>query len=73
MANPGIPRRDKYGMSDALFPFGSIVDAENPDELMRIEARMGRLFIIVWGMFGRLMPFPYPVDSKVTGKPGTDD
>ena len=38
------------------------IDAENPDELLRIEARFSRLFIIVWGMFGRLVPFPYPVD-----------
>ena len=44
------------------------VDAENPDELLRIEARIGRLFIIVWGMFGRLVPFPYPLDSE-SGSP----
>ena len=45
------------------------IDAENPDELLRVEARISRLFIIVWGMFGRLVPFPYPLDSEIKAPP----
>jgi hypothetical protein len=40
------------------------IDAENPRELMRVEARLRRLWMIVWQMFGRFVPFPAPVDSK---------
>jgi len=40
------------------------VDAENPKELIRIESRLSRLWLIVWGMFGRIIPFSAPVDSK---------
>lgn len=45
------------------------IDAENPDELLRVEARISRLFIIAWGMFGRLVPFPYPLDSEIKAPP----
>ena len=38
------------------------VDAENPEELIRIEARRMRLWMIVFGMFGRLVPFRAPSD-----------
>jgi hypothetical protein len=38
------------------------VDAENPDEVFRIDAKLTRLFIIVWNMFARLIPFSCPVD-----------
>ena len=41
------------------------IDAENPDELMRVEARLHRLWMIVWKMFGRLIPFGAPVDPKM--------
>lgn len=41
------------------------VDAENLEELLRIESRLRRLWMIVWGMFGRIVPFPTPVDSKL--------
>ena len=41
------------------------VDAENHDELLRIEARFPRLFSILWAMFGQLVPFPYPADSHL--------
>lgn len=37
------------------------IDAENLEELIRIETRLTKLWIIVWGMFGRLIPFPTPV------------
>lgn len=40
------------------------IDAENPKELLRVEARLQRLWMIVWRMFGRFIPFPTPVDSK---------
>ena len=40
------------------------VDAENPEELIRIESRLSRLWLIVWGMFGCIIPFSAPVDSK---------
>ena len=38
------------------------VDAENPKELIRIEARLIKLLRMVWGMFGGLIPMPKPVD-----------
>jgi len=41
------------------------VDAENLEELLRIESRLRRLWMIVWSMFGRIVPFPAPVDSKL--------
>lgn len=40
------------------------VDSENLEELLRIEGRLRKLWIIVWGMFGRLVPFPYPIDRE---------
>ena len=57
------PKRDQLYQIRNAINHGA-VDAENPDELLRIEARISRLFIIVWGMFGRLVPFPYPLDSR---------
>jgi len=42
------------------------VDAENLEELIRIEARLRKLCIILWGMFGRLLPFPAPLDPDLT-------
>ena len=44
------------------------VDAENPDEQLRIQSRLRRLWMIVWGMFARLIPFPYPVDRPLEDK-----
>lgn len=41
------------------------VDAENPHELIWISSRMTRLWMIVWRMFGRLILFPAPLDSKL--------
>jgi hypothetical protein len=38
------------------------IDSEDPDELVRVESRLSRLGLIVLGMFGRLIPFPAPVD-----------
>ena len=38
------------------------IDAENPEERLRVDARLPKLWMIVWGMFGRLVPFPAPVD-----------
>ena len=39
-------------------------DAENPNELLRVQARIRRLWMIVWRMFGCFIPFPTPVDSE---------
>jgi hypothetical protein len=39
------------------------VDAENPTELVRVEARLRMLWLIVWRMFGCFLPFPAPADS----------
>lgn len=36
------------------------IDAENLEELIRIQARLTKLWEIVWGMFGRLVSFPAP-------------
>ena len=40
------------------------VDAENPNELIRISSRRGKLWMIVWRIFGRLIYFPAPIDIK---------
>jgi len=40
------------------------IDAENPKELLRVEARLRRLWMIVWRMFRCFLPFPAPADSK---------
>jgi hypothetical protein len=39
------------------------IDASDLLELIRIEARIIELWLIVWGMFGRLIPFSTPVDG----------
>jgi hypothetical protein len=40
------------------------IDAENPKELVRVDARLSRLWMIVWRMFGRFIPFPTPADPQ---------
>jgi hypothetical protein len=55
------PRKDRlYDVRNAI-NHGDI-DAENLTELLRVEARLGRLWMIVWRLFGRLIVFPAPVD-----------
>jgi len=39
------------------------IHTEDRLELARIDSRMQRLWIIVWGMFGRLLPVPCPADT----------
>lgn len=39
------------------------VDAEDSLELSRIESRLTRLWMLVWRVFGRLIPFPAPAES----------
>lgn len=57
------PREDRlYDIRNAI-NHGDI-DAENPTELLRVEARLSRLWMIVWRMFGRLIPFPAPADMS---------
>ena len=36
------------------------IDAENPEELIRIESRLTVLWKIIWGMFGKFVPVPVP-------------
>ncbi|MFN0196613.1 MAG: hypothetical protein ACKVT0_07695 [Planctomycetaceae bacterium] len=40
------------------------IDAENPEERLRVGARLGKLWMIVWRMFGCLVPFPAPVEAR---------
>ena len=57
------PRKDRlYDIRNAI-NHGDI-DAENPNELLRVQARLPRLWMIIWRMFGHFIPFPTPVDSK---------
>lgn len=42
------------------------IDAENPTEILRVESRLRRLWMIVWRMFGLFVPFPAPADSRLT-------
>ncbi|MEA3311673.1 MAG: hypothetical protein U9Q76_05595 [candidate division WOR-3 bacterium] len=41
------------------------VDAQDLEELLRIESRLHRLWMIVWRMFGRIVSFPAPADSEL--------
>lgn len=47
------------------------VDAENQEELIRIQSRLRQLWLIVWGIFARLVPFPAPI--KVSPTDGNKD
>lgn len=40
------------------------IDAENPEELLRVEARFRRLWMIVWRMFACFVRFGAPVDHE---------
>lgn len=40
------------------------VDAENPEEHARIQSRLKELQLMILGIFGRLVPYPYPVHRK---------
>jgi hypothetical protein len=48
-------------------------DAENPEQRARLEAHLPRLWKIVWRMFGCIVPFPAPADSRLTLNCGTAD
>lgn len=41
------------------------VDAENPEEHARIQSRLKELQLMILGIFGRLVPYPYPVHRKI--------
>jgi hypothetical protein len=57
------PQEDRlYAIRNAI-NHGDI-DAENPNELIRVEARLTRLWMIVWRMFSCFIPFPAPGDLK---------
>jgi len=50
------------------------IDAEHPEELLRVASRLDRLRMIVWMMFGRLIPFPAPAESlRRSGGVGSDE
>lgn len=55
-----LPNKDDrlYNIRNAI-NHGEI-DAENPNELIRVEARLHRLWMIVWRMFRCFIPFPSP-------------
>jgi hypothetical protein len=40
------------------------IDAENPEELLRVESRLHELWMIIWRMFSLLVPFSAPLNSK---------
>ena len=62
----GVRRDRLYAIRNAI-SHGD-VDAENLEELIRTEARLEKLWLTVWGMFGRLVPFPAPVDRHQDAK-----
>lgn len=55
------PNKDRlYNIRNAI-NHGSI-DAENMQELLHVEARLHKLWMIVWRLFGRLIKFPAPAE-----------
>jgi hypothetical protein len=64
------PQQDRlYDVRNAI-NHGDI-DAENVNEILRVEARLWRLWMIVWRMFAKLIPFSGPVDP--TFSPSADN
>jgi hypothetical protein len=58
------PDRDRlYDIRNAI-DHGD-VDAENREELFRIDARYTRLWFIVFGMLGQILSVPRPIDSDL--------
>lgn len=58
------PKRDRlYDIRNAI-NHGDI-DAENQTELLRVESRLHKLFMMIWGIFGRIVTFPCPVDRDL--------
>lgn len=56
------PERDRlYNIRNAI-NHGD-VDADNPSELLRVEDRHSRLWMIVFGMLGLLIPIDRPLDQ----------
>lgn len=56
------PEQDRlYNIRNAI-NHGDI-EAENLQELIRIEDKHGRLWMIVFGMLGRIIPVPTPLDA----------
>lgn len=39
------------------------IDAEHPEELLRVDSRLHKLWMIVWRIFGRLVPFSAPTEN----------
>jgi hypothetical protein len=64
------PNRDRlYDIRNAI-NHGDI-DAENATELVRVEARLRRLWMIVWRLFGQLIVFPAPAERENANRVGT--
>lgn len=60
------PRQERlYDIRNAI-NHGDI-DTENTTELLRVEARLRRLWMIVWRMFGQLVAFPAPAERESGG------
>ncbi|WP_320043150.1 hypothetical protein [uncultured Desulfobacter sp.] len=45
-----------------------VVKAENPIELARIESRLSKLSIMIMGMLGQIIPYPYPLHRESGSK-----
>lgn len=48
------------------------VDAEHPEELIRIRSRFNRLHRIIWRMFARLLPIPMLIDEDLFFQPSME-
>lgn len=65
------PKKDRlYDIRNAI-NHGDI-DAENEEELLRIDSRLSKLFLMIWGIFGRIIAFSYPLDSDLRYKNNKD-
>jgi hypothetical protein len=67
------PKEDRlYDIRNAI-NHGNL-DAENLEELVRIEDKLERLWLIIWHIFSKLITFSYPVNSNVEkGENSTSD
>ncbi len=58
------PKKERlYGIRNAI-NHGDI-DAEIQEEMLLVDSRLSKLFLMVWGIFGRIVYFPSPVDSDL--------
>jgi len=57
------PKQDQLYMIRNDIDHGN-VDADNPSELLRVEDRLNRLWMIVFGMLGLIIPVDRPLDQQ---------